>query len=67
MAQPKHEVIEYNGAPLEKASLESFAKAIMSGRCFPIPAHELLHGVAAFEAIVRSAATRRTVTVEATD
>jgi len=65
--QAKPETIEFNDGGPEKAALEAFAAAIEAGRQFPIPAAELLHGVAAFEAIVHSAATRQTVKVAAVD
>ena len=60
---PKPESIEFHTGESEKASLESFAAAIEVGNQFPIPAEQLLHGVAAFETIVQSAATRQTVKV----
>jgi predicted dehydrogenase len=52
---PKPEVMEFPSTDTERASLEAFADAIVSGTLFPIPAEELIHGVAAFAAIVRSA------------
>jgi predicted dehydrogenase len=62
-AQPAPEVIAHRGFNALKAELEAFAAAIAGGPAYPIPAEEVLHGVAAFEAIVRSAATRRPVAV----
>jgi predicted dehydrogenase len=59
----KPETINFPRAELEKDCLEAFAAAIGSKHQFPIAAQELLHGVAVFEAIVRSAATRQTIKV----
>jgi predicted dehydrogenase len=62
-AQPAPEVIERRGANTLLAELEAFSEAIEGGRPYPIPAGEILHGVAVFEAIVQSAASRRPVKV----
>ena len=61
--QPAPEVIENRGANTLLAELEAFADAISGGAPYPIPAEEILHGVAVFEAIVRSAAIRQPVKV----
>lgn len=58
------EVIEYKGFSPLKAELEGFAAAINGAKPYPITPDEIVHGVAAFEAIVRSAATDRPVKVE---
>ena len=57
------EVIEYKGFNPLKAELEGFAAAVNRVRPYPISPEEILHGVAAFEAIVRSAATGQPVKV----
>jgi predicted dehydrogenase len=57
------EVIEYKGFNALKAELEGFAAAINGVRPYPITANEIVHGVAAFEAIVQSAATGKPVKV----
>jgi predicted dehydrogenase len=57
------EVIEHKGFNALAAELDAFAAAIEGGPAYPIPAAEILHGVAAFEAIVRSAETRRPVKI----
>jgi predicted dehydrogenase len=57
------EVIEHRGFNAIRAELEAFAAAIEGGPAYPIPAEEVLHGVAAFEAIIRSASTRQAVKV----
>jgi predicted dehydrogenase len=45
------------------AELEGFAAAINGERAYPITTGEILHGVAAFEAIVSSAALHQPVQV----
>jgi predicted dehydrogenase len=60
---PASEIIEYKGFDPLAAELEGFAAAIMGERPYPITADEVLHGVAAFEAIVRSAALHQPVKV----
>lgn len=57
------EVIERRGFNTLKAELEAFAAAIEGGPAYPIPPSQIVHGVAAFEAIIRSAANRRAVKV----
>ena len=57
------ETIENRGFNALKAELEAFAAAIEGGPAYPIPPDQILHGVAAFEAIIRSAAERRPVKV----
>lgn len=62
-SQPEPEVIQNRGFNTIRAELDAFAAAIEGGPAYPIPPEEVLHGVAAFEAIVRSAATRQAVRV----
>ncbi len=62
-AQPAPEVIEYPGFNPLLAELEAFAAAIRGEPPYPITPEEILHGVAAFEAIVASAATHLPVRV----
>jgi predicted dehydrogenase len=62
-SQPTPEVIENRGFNGILAELEAFASAIRGAAPYPITADEVLHGVAVFEAIVRSAATRQPVKV----
>jgi predicted dehydrogenase len=57
------EVTQYPGANTLLAEMEAFADAIGGGPAYPIPAEQVLHGVAVFEAIVASAASRRPVKV----
>ena len=60
---PAPEIIEYKGFNALAAELEGFAAAINGERRYPITAEEVLHGVAAFEAIVLSAALHQPVKV----
>lgn len=62
-SQPAPEIIEHRGFNNILAELEAFAAAIRGEMPYPITADEVLHGVAAFEAIVRSAATHQPVKV----
>ena len=62
-AAPEPEIIDYKGFDALRAELEGFAAAINGERAFPITAEEVLHGVAVFEAIVRSVALHRPVKV----
>ena len=57
------EIIEHKGFNALLAELEAFAGAITGGPPYPIPPDQILHGVAVFEAIVRSAATGQPVKV----
>ena len=60
-AQP--EVTETPGFNMLTAELEAFAASIAAKRPFPTPLTEIRHGVAVFEAILRSAATGQAVAV----
>jgi predicted dehydrogenase len=60
---PEPEIIEYKGFNGLAAELEGFAAAINRERPYPITAEEVLHGVAVFEAIVRSAALHQPVKI----
>jgi predicted dehydrogenase len=60
---PAPEIIDYKGFNGLTAELEGFAAAIRGERPYPITPDEVLHGVAAFEAIVRSAASHQAVKV----
>jgi predicted dehydrogenase len=59
------EITEYKGFNALLAELEAFAGAIAGTAPYPIPPEQILHGVAVFEAIVRSAETGRPVRVAA--
>jgi len=60
---PAPEIIEHKGFNALAAELEGFAAAINGKRSYPITAEEILHGVAVFEAIVRSAALHQPIKV----
>jgi predicted dehydrogenase len=60
---PAPEIIDYKGFNALAAELEGFAAAINGERPYPIAAEQVLHGVAVFEAIVRSAALHQPVKV----
>ncbi|HEX3954427.1 MAG TPA: Gfo/Idh/MocA family oxidoreductase [Stellaceae bacterium] len=62
-AQPEPEIIRNRGFNALLAELEAFAAAARGEAPYPIPPEQVLHGVAAFEAIVRSAATHQAVRV----
>jgi predicted dehydrogenase len=57
------QVTEYPGFNSLLAEMEAFADAIEGGPAYPIPANEVLHAVAVFEAIIDSAARRQPVKV----
>jgi predicted dehydrogenase len=57
------EIIDYQGFNALAAELDGFAAAINGERAYPITAEEVLHGVAVFEAIVRSAELHQPVRV----
>jgi predicted dehydrogenase len=57
------ELIDHKGVNPVKAGLEAFAAAVRGDAPFPIPADQIIHGVAVFEAIVKSFETGNPVTV----
>jgi predicted dehydrogenase len=57
------ETIQNRGSNTLLAELEAFAAAIRGEAPYPITTEEVLHGVAVFEAIIRSAAARQPVKV----
>jgi predicted dehydrogenase len=57
------EIVSYKGFNQLRAELDGFAAAIAGERPYPITPEEILHGVAAFEAIVRSSQEHRPVKV----
>jgi len=62
-AAAESETIQNRGSNTLLAELEAFAAAIRGEAPYPITPEEILHGVAAFEAIIRSAAEHRPVRV----
>jgi predicted dehydrogenase len=61
VAEP--EILTYEGFDMIAAELEAFAAAAGGGPSYPMTADEVLHGVAALEAIARSAELARAVTL----
>lgn len=59
----KPETIEHKDFDPINAALEAFASAVAGEAPFPIPQDQILHGVAVFEAIVKSAKTGAPVKV----
>jgi predicted dehydrogenase len=57
------EVIETPGFNMLTAELEAFAASIASGRDFPTPMDQIMHGVAVFEAVAASAENGQPVTL----
>jgi len=55
----KPELIEHKGFNPVKASIEAFAAAVNGAAPFPITGEQIVHGVAVFEAVVKSAKTGR--------
>ncbi|HTZ03195.1 MAG TPA: Gfo/Idh/MocA family oxidoreductase [Xanthobacteraceae bacterium] len=55
------EVIESPGYDMIAAELAAFAHSVDTGAPFPVPVGEVIHGVAAFEAIVASARSGQAV------
>ncbi len=62
---PPDEILQFSGADTLHAELNAFARAIQDRTPYPIPLTEMLHGMAAFDAIVRSAQSRAVVTTRA--
>ena len=60
------QVRDSKGFGMLRRELEVFAASIEGKRPFPTPLDQILHGVAVFEAVVRSAASGRTEAVAAT-
>ena len=56
---------ETPGFDMLRAELEAFAGSIVTKRPFPTPLSQILHGVAVFQAVVRSAATGEAVAIGA--
>jgi len=65
VAAPPAEHLDFSGADTLNAEMTAFARAIIDKTPYPVPLAEVLHGMAAFDAVVKSAATRNIVRVEA--
>jgi predicted dehydrogenase len=60
---PPDEIMEFPGFDTLKAELAAFAQAIRQRKPYPVPIDDVLHGMAAFDAVVRSAQSGRIVEV----
>jgi predicted dehydrogenase len=58
------QVTETPGFNMLTAELEAFATSVRNNAPFPTPLTEILHGVAVFEAVLRSAASGQPQRVE---
>lgn len=61
----KPEVIEHKGFNPVKAVMDAFAMAIQGETAYPVTHDQIVHGVAVFEAVVKSAKTGQPVRVTA--
>jgi predicted dehydrogenase len=61
---PPDEVIEYPGFDMLAAELGEFARCVRDRRAYPVALDDVLHGMSAFDAVVRSAASGRIETVQ---
>jgi len=61
---PPDEIAEYSGFNALNAELIAFARAIRDRKPYPVPIEDVLHGMAVFDAVVRSARTAAVVGIE---
>jgi len=59
----KPQVMRFDAVSTERAELEHFARAAAARRPLAVAGGDEVHGVAVFEAILKSAKTRKTVRV----
>jgi predicted dehydrogenase len=62
---PPAEHLDFSGFDMLNAEMNAFARAIIDRAPYPVPLAEVLHGMAVFDAVVQSAATKRPVRVAA--
>jgi predicted dehydrogenase len=62
---PPDEILQFSGANALQAELNAFARAIRESKPYPVPIDEVLHGMAVFDSIVRSAQSGAIVAVTA--
>jgi predicted dehydrogenase len=60
---PPDQISEFGGFDMLHAELTAFAHAIRDGQTYPVPLADVLHGMAVFDAVVRSAKTGEVVTL----
>ena len=61
---PPDEIVEHPTFDMLHAEMNEFGRAIAQKRAYPIPIEQVLHGMAVFDAVVRSAKTKTIVAVE---
>ncbi len=52
---PPNEILQFPGFDMLHAEMTAFARAIRDGKPYPVPIADVLHGMAAFDAVVESA------------
>jgi predicted dehydrogenase len=60
---PEPEIIDFTGFDMLHAELTAFARSIRDKVAFPVNIDEVLHGMSVFDAIVKSAETKKIVSV----
>jgi predicted dehydrogenase len=60
---PPAEHLDFGGFDMLDAELTAFARAIVDKTPYPVPLADVLHGMAVFDAVVKSAATKKVVGV----
>jgi predicted dehydrogenase len=60
---PPAERLDFAGFDMLNAELTAFAQAIVDQTPYPVPLADVLHGMAVFDAVVRSAETKAPVRV----
>jgi predicted dehydrogenase len=60
---PPAEHLDFGGFDMLDAELTAFARAIVDKTPYPVPLADVLHGMAVFDAVVQSAATKSVVRV----
>ena len=63
VAAPPDEILQFPGANTLRAELRAFARAIRDAKPYPVRIDEVLHGMAVFDAIVKSAESDAIVAV----
>jgi predicted dehydrogenase len=54
---PPAEVIDHSGVDTLRSELVAFARAVKGQEPYPVPLHDVLHGMAVFDAVVKAAAS----------
>ena len=60
---PPDEIVEHVGFDMLHAEMTAFARAIGGGEPYPVPIEDVLHGMAVFDAVIRSAKSGAIVAV----